>query len=252
MGTSEAVLQVLSGANPLLFNSATCSGNLDSTFPSRFLYKYTKKRVSRYKRLFNCSSTLQSDLGLNRLKGLGYGLSGCREVNSLQLLSCKCQQAESVSGLTAEDGNGTWFVDSAKKLNLNSVANTPNILEFQNVQQVEQEKKSFTSNGAAGTTIDSVSKATVDCLEDEAWNLLRDSMVYYCGSPIGTIAANDPTSSNVLNYDQVFIRDFIPSGIAFLLKGEYDIVRNFILHTLQLQVIQLFHNANHLTLPVII
>ncbi|KAH9768934.1 Alkaline/neutral invertase E [Citrus sinensis] len=235
MGTSEAVLQVLSGANPLLFNSATCSGNLDSTFPSRFLYKYTKKRVSRYKRLFNCSSTLQSDLGLNRLKGLGYGLSGCREVNRLQLLSCKCQQAESVSGLTAEDGNGTWFVDSAKKLNLNSVANTPNILEFQDVQQFEQEKKSFTSNGAAGTTIDSVSKATVDCLEDEAWNLLRDSMVYYCGSPIGTIAANDPTSSNVLNYDQVFIRDFIPSGIAFLLKGEYDIVRNFILHTLQLQ-----------------
>ncbi|GFP88815.1 alkaline/neutral invertase e chloroplastic [Phtheirospermum japonicum] len=51
----------------------------------------------------------------------------------------------------------------------------------------------------------------------------------------GTIAAKDPTSSDVLNYDQVFIRDFIPSGIAFLLKGDYDIVRNFILHTLQLQ-----------------
>lgn len=61
-------------------------------------------------------------------------------------------------------------------------------------------------------------------------------MVYYCGSPIGTIAANDPNSTSVLNYDQVFIRDFIPSGIAFLLKGEYDIVRNFILYTLQLQV----------------
>ncbi|GFP98048.1 neutral/alkaline invertase 3 chloroplastic [Phtheirospermum japonicum] len=72
-------------------------------------------------------------------------------------------------------------------------------------------------------------------LEDEAWNLLRASMVYYCGNPVGTIAANDPSDLNTLNYDQVFIRDFIPSGIAFLLKGEYDIVKSFILHTLQLQ-----------------
>ncbi|KAL3850324.1 hypothetical protein ACJIZ3_012206 [Penstemon smallii] len=72
-------------------------------------------------------------------------------------------------------------------------------------------------------------------LDDEAWSLLRASMVYYCGNPIGTIAANDPSDSNTLNYDQVFIRDFVPSGIAFLLKGEYEIVRNFILHTLQLQ-----------------
>jgi len=72
-------------------------------------------------------------------------------------------------------------------------------------------------------------------VEDEAWELLQESMVYYCGSPVGTIAANDPNDSDPVNYDQVFIRDFIPSGIAFLLKGEYEIVRNFILHTLQLQ-----------------
>ncbi|CAD6203375.1 unnamed protein product [Miscanthus lutarioriparius] len=39
----------------------------------------------------------------------------------------------------------------------------------------------------------------------------------------------------MLNYDQVFIRDFVPSAIAFLLKGESDIVKNFLLHTLQLQ-----------------
>lgn len=71
--------------------------------------------------------------------------------------------------------------------------------------------------------------------ESEAWTLLRAAVVNYCGSPIGTIAANDPLDPDTLNYDQVFIRDFIPSGIAFLLKGEYDIVRNFILHTLQLQ-----------------
>lgn len=89
-------------------------------------------------------------------------------------------------------------------------------------------------------------------IEDEAWDLLRQSVVHYCGSPIGTIAANDPNSTSVLNYDQVFIRDFIPSGIAFLLKGEYDIVRNFILYTLQLQVIQSFFVTKYISMRDIV
>ncbi|BFG36255.1 neutral/alkaline invertase 3 chloroplastic-like [Prunus yedoensis var. nudiflora] len=108
-------------------------------------------------------------------------------------------------------------------------------LEFQDVQQLKQEKEGLSPNGTNGTVRDAFHKISVDSLEDEAWDLLRESMVYYCGSPVGTIAATDPTSSNVLNCHQVFIRDFIPSGIAFLLKREYDIVRNFIIHTLQLQ-----------------
>jgi tartrate dehydratase beta subunit/fumarate hydratase class I family protein len=108
---------------------------------------------------------------------------------------------------------------------------------FASKAALNQEKESLATNGAVGTGRDASPKVSVDPIEEEAWELLRNSMVYYCGSPIGTIAANDPTSSSVLNYDQVFIRDFIPSGIAFLLKGEYDIVRNFLLHTLQLQVI---------------
>lgn len=73
-------------------------------------------------------------------------------------------------------------------------------------------------------------------LEKEAWDLLQKAVATYCGEPVGTIAANDPTDPNPLNYDQVFIRDFIPSAIAFMLKGEHNIVRNFLLHTLQLQV----------------
>lgn len=102
---------------------------------------------------------------------------------------------------------------------------------------------SLSSNG-------NVPSAGPKSIEDEAWDLLRQSIVYYCGSPIGTIAANDPNSTSVLNYDQVFIRDFIPSGIAFLLKGEYDIVRNFILYTLQLQVIHsLFVSPNLVLKP---
>ncbi|CAI9103586.1 OLC1v1002100C1 [Oldenlandia corymbosa var. corymbosa] len=72
-------------------------------------------------------------------------------------------------------------------------------------------------------------------VEKEAWRLLENAIVSYCGSPVGTLAANDPNDKQPLNYDQVFIRDFIPSALAFLLKGDGEIVRNFLLHTLQLQ-----------------
>ncbi len=34
---------------------------------------------------------------------------------------------------------------------------------------------------------------------------------------------------------QVFMRDFVPSALAFLMSGEPQIVRNFLLHTLRLQ-----------------
>lgn len=72
--------------------------------------------------------------------------------------------------------------------------------------------------------------------EREAWRLLRRAVVSYCGEPVGTVAAEDPECTEMLNYDQVFIRDFVPSALAFLMRGETDIVRNFLLHTLQLQV----------------
>lgn len=72
--------------------------------------------------------------------------------------------------------------------------------------------------------------------EKEALRLLREAVVTYCGSPVGTVAANDPADKlQPLNYDQVFIRDFVPSALTFLLRGEGEIVRNFLLHTLQLQ-----------------
>ncbi|XP_019174322.1 PREDICTED: alkaline/neutral invertase A, mitochondrial-like isoform X1 [Ipomoea nil] len=72
-------------------------------------------------------------------------------------------------------------------------------------------------------------------VEKEAWKLLQGAVVNYCGYPVGTVAANDPADKLPLNYDQVFIRDFIPSALAFLLNGEGEIVKNFLLHTLQLQ-----------------
>lgn len=192
--------------------------------------------------ILNCSRILRSGIAGCKFPGVVGVSYGNIAIERLGLLSCNCQHAESI---TAEDGNGSWFVDNAKNFNaIQSMVNPPNLLEFEDVHKVKQEKEGSASNGrspAVGTVRDTLQMASVDSIEDEAWELLRESMVYYCGSPIGTIAAKDPTSSIVLNYDQVFIRDFIPSGIAFLLKGEYDIVRNFILHTLQLQVTIIVH-----------
>ncbi|KAG0488034.1 hypothetical protein HPP92_006845 [Vanilla planifolia] len=68
----------------------------------------------------------------------------------------------------------------------------------------------------------------------EAWDALRRSLVYYRGQPVGTIAAVD-TSEEVLNYDQIFVRDFVPSALGFLMNGETEIVKNFLLKTLLLQ-----------------
>ncbi|WCJ23242.1 Plant neutral invertase family protein [Euphorbia peplus] len=72
-------------------------------------------------------------------------------------------------------------------------------------------------------------------IEKEAWKLLEGAIVNYCGNPVGTVAASDPADKLPLNYDQVFIRDFAPSALAFLLNGDSEIVKNFLLHTLQLQ-----------------
>ncbi|KAL7228504.1 hypothetical protein ACSBR2_007263 [Camellia fascicularis] len=76
--------------------------------------------------------------------------------------------------------------------------------DFEKVQESKQETEVFTSNGNTPTVEpvkDTLHKVCVDSIEDEAWELLRESMVYYCGSPIGTIAAKDSTNSNVLNYE---------------------------------------------------
>ncbi|XP_030527362.2 probable alkaline/neutral invertase B [Rhodamnia argentea] len=68
----------------------------------------------------------------------------------------------------------------------------------------------------------------------DAWEALGRSMVLYRGQPVGTIAALDH-SVEELNYDQVFVRDFFPSALAFLMNGETEIVKNFLLKTLLLQ-----------------
>lgn len=68
----------------------------------------------------------------------------------------------------------------------------------------------------------------------DAWEYLRKSIVYYRDQPVGTIAAVDPTE-DALNYNQVFVRDFVPSAMAFLMNNEPEIVKNFLVRALRLQ-----------------
>lgn len=192
MATAQTVLQVCGGNIRCFLSSKPRLSRSWSGSHSRSFVKYKRRKAAA------CFEPI------NFLKK-PYNDSSCqfpRSVtsNRLSLSRCNCERAESLRGLTSEDG----FV---------------------------------TSNGGVHSNGAILCEGNTDSIEDEAWDLLRESIVYYCNSPVGTIAAKDPSeSTNVLNYDHVFIRDFIPSGIAFLLKGEYDIVRNFLLHTLQLQV----------------
>ncbi|KAK7369425.1 hypothetical protein VNO80_11462 [Phaseolus coccineus] len=234
LGTSKAVFQVLSRAVPQTGYNEPRVNSSDLALHSRFGVKCMKKRSSRQRDLTVCYSMLQSRLRTHQFQWMGVSLHDHNKTYSRPWLkTCKCQRAESASGIAAGDGNGSRLLNDVETSNsASNVMNTKHILEFEDVQvhQLKQ-KEVLASNVSNGAIKDSFDIS----IEEEAWDLLRESVVYYCNNPIGTIAAKDPTSSNTLNYDQVFIRDFIPSGVAFLLKGEYDIVRNFILYTLQLQ-----------------
>ncbi|KAJ0015216.1 hypothetical protein Pint_20417 [Pistacia integerrima] len=71
---------------------------------------------------------------------------------------------------------------------------------------------------------------------EEAWERLKKSYVYFKGKPVGTFASMDPMAK-ALNYNQVFVRDFVPIGLACLMRDltEPEIVKNFLLKTLHLQ-----------------
>ncbi|CAI7832916.1 unnamed protein product [Closterium sp. NIES-53] len=101
---------------------------------------------------------------------------------------------------------------------------------------VEEEVVVEGDGAAAGRGQQSYVELEPTPMVQEAWDLLNASVVHYYNQPVGTVAAADPTSTAALNYDQVFIRDFIPSALAFMLSGHHEIVRNFLLYTLQLQV----------------
>lgn len=68
----------------------------------------------------------------------------------------------------------------------------------------------------------------------EAWKALEESVIYYYGRPVGTVAARDP-DVEALNYNQCFVRDFVSSALIYLMNGKTDIVRHFLIETLALQ-----------------
>lgn len=237
MATAEVALQLFDGAGSVFWGSNIGYRKSTSSFPCRSFERCRKKRVSKLMKSRKCLSSSCRSIRIHQFPCINGVSHRYAATDKFGLSHCKCQSADNVGGLTAESGNGTWFVDNAKDFNSTN-GNVSNFLEFGTVNELKHDKELYHSNGSppSNKTIqDGMNKGKSSFIENEAWERLRESVVYYCGSPVGTIAAKDPTSSSVLNYDQVFIRDFIPSGIAFLLKGEYDIVRNFILHTLQLQ-----------------
>lgn len=208
MGTAEGFLHLLSG--PTLWHPT-----LQSDFVLKPHLSYSA-----------CTKRLKGLRGKRNLWEMDGYYRRINYVNVPPRRSCN------VNCLSSDGLNGPLFSGEGDKLkpNLADINAIPHASEF-----ISSEKLA-----AASAKSEKVLRVKADSLEDEAWELLRESIVYYCGTPVGTIAANDPTSTSILNYDHVFIRDFVPSAIAFLLKGEFEIVRNFILHTLQLQVCMVF------------
>ncbi|WCJ41770.1 alkaline/neutral invertase [Euphorbia peplus] len=215
MATSKIVLQVLSGGLPRPYSSDPYFKNWKSVLSFKSNLNNSKSNCLLHRRLKNSSRISQKYTKLNAYQNVN-ATSDAKRRNSTR---CRCQKADSISGLAVNEDTPLSF----------PVNGTKGISNVQDLELREQSKNTQNGNINAGGTVEET------LLEKEAWDLLRASIVNYCGNPIGTIAANDPLETSILNYDQVFIRDFIPSGIAFLLKGEYDIVRNFILYTLQLQ-----------------
>ncbi|MGL5794063.1 MAG: glycoside hydrolase 100 family protein, partial [Waterburya sp.] len=74
----------------------------------------------------------------------------------------------------------------------------------------------------------------IETIEQQANRLLEKSIIYYQNKPVGTVAATD-SEREALNYDQCFIRDFIPVALVFLIQGKTEIVYNFLIETVGLQ-----------------
>jgi len=66
-----------------------------------------------------------------------------------------------------------------------------------------------------------------------AYEVLNRSLIYYQGEAVGTAAACDDRVV-AANYNECFVRDFVPSAIVFLLNGQHHIVRNFLLTVMHL------------------
>ncbi len=71
-------------------------------------------------------------------------------------------------------------------------------------------------------------------LEARAWDTLNKARVTWKGRDVGLRASTD-SDRPALNYDHCFVRDFALCAPAFLLRGEVEIVRNFLTTVLEMQ-----------------
>ena len=69
---------------------------------------------------------------------------------------------------------------------------------------------------------------------ERAYELLEQSKLHYQGLPVGTVAARDPLMV-APNYEECFVRDFVPSALVFLMDDQSDIVRHFLTTVLHLR-----------------
>ncbi len=60
-----------------------------------------------------------------------------------------------------------------------------------------------------------------------AYKVLQDSVIFYQGKPVGTVASHDPNAP-AANYADCFVRDFVSSAFVYLLDDQPEIVRNFL------------------------
>ena len=76
---------------------------------------------------------------------------------------------------------------------------------------------------------------SIEHIIERAYDILNQSIVQYRGKPIGTVAALKHTHLAAANYEECFIRDFVPSALVFLADGKPEIVKNFLEAVLELR-----------------
>lgn len=60
-----------------------------------------------------------------------------------------------------------------------------------------------------------------------AIEIIDRALLYYQDQAVGTVAAMDPAMV-APNYEECFVRDFVPCALVFLMDGKTDIVRHFL------------------------
>lgn len=235
------------GVSPYRTNRSATRNLSKPQFKSIYRRSYSSSRILGSKALVGSTrrAFCVSDLGLSQHRDLSsisrvHNIKGSKRGILVipRVASDFRNQSTSVEAHVNEKGFERIYIQgglNVKPLVIEKIETGLDIVKEQE-GRVDDHNTSVTIDDFTGLN-ESKDERELPEIEKEAWKLLRSAVVNYCGAPVGTVAANDPADKQPLNYDQVFIRDFVPSALAFLLNGEGEIVKNFLLHTLQLQVL---------------